>query len=184
MPAPLNADEREGIVLAAQGVFTKLRNLYAKVEAVFDAYGFTPPSAGVIARDLSEKIEIAITQHCSTFSKGVGHADLSRDGENWEVKICKGGGLTINQSKLVAGEHYIVVNYTSDTRVSEVWVLWSADDSFFSPRKPNTNARSLLKTHAAAHIEVLLKAKPSSFSATPAKAAKASIPGKNKAQAS
>jgi hypothetical protein len=60
----LTEDEREEIVLGAKSVFKKLKNLYEKVAPVFQDYGFTPPSAGVIARDLSEKIEKAIIQHC------------------------------------------------------------------------------------------------------------------------
>ena len=155
MSTPLTSDERDGIITAAKSVFTKLRNLYREIEPIFVKYGFTAPSAGVVARDLSEKIEVAITQHCNTFSKGVGHCDLLRCGTNWEVKICKGGGLTINQSKVVAGENYIVVNYTADTRVAAVWILWDAQDGFFSAKKPNTNARSILKTTAAVSIEVL-----------------------------
>lgn len=158
--APLSVDERQGIVVAAQSVFVKLRNLYKEIESTFLKYGFTAPSAGVIARDLSEKIEIAITQHCNTFTKGIGHCDLGRDGQPWEVKICKGGGLTINQSKQIAGENYIVVNYTADTKVSSVWVLWDARTEFFSARKPNTNARSLVKGLAEPNIEVLFSSSP------------------------
>jgi len=45
-------------------------NLYKKIVPVYEYYGFTPPSAGVIARDLSEKIEKAIIQHCESFTKG------------------------------------------------------------------------------------------------------------------
>ena len=116
---------------------------------------------GVVARDLSEKIEAAIEQHCASFSKGAGHNDLTRAGCEWEVKVCKDSGLTINQSKRIAGENYIVVNYTTDPRVVSVWVLWDARDEFFSPRKGNTNARSLLKSVAAGHIEVLYQRKRS-----------------------
>src|SRR2546428_9493236 len=54
---PLTADEREGIVLAVNSAFRKLKNLYARIVPVFEDFGFTPPSAGVIARDLPEKIE-------------------------------------------------------------------------------------------------------------------------------
>jgi hypothetical protein len=77
---PLTDDEREGIVLAVNSAFRKLKNLYAKIVPIFEYYGFTPPSAGVIARDLSEKIERAIIQHCESFSKGTGHCDLTRFG--------------------------------------------------------------------------------------------------------
>ena len=63
-------DEREGIRLAVHSAFRKLKNLYAKIVPHFDEYGFKPPSAGVVARDLSEKIETSIIQHCESFSKG------------------------------------------------------------------------------------------------------------------
>lgn len=62
---------------------------------------------------ISEKIESSIVQHCATFAKGHGHCDLTRDGEEWAVKVCKDSGLTINQSKTIHGEHYIVVNYNA-----------------------------------------------------------------------
>jgi len=50
-------------VLALSSAFRKLKNLYAKVVPIFEDYGFTPPSAGVIARDLSEKIEKAPSEN-------------------------------------------------------------------------------------------------------------------------
>ena len=156
--APLTADEREGIVLAVSSAFRKLKNLYTKIVPIFEDFGFTPPSAGVIARDLSEKIEKAIIQHCESFSKGNGHCDLARDGEDWEVKICKDSGLTINQSKVIAGENYIVVNYKANSLVKSVWVLWEAQDGFFSPRLKNSNARTLNRTAAGANIEVIFEA--------------------------
>src|SRR5436190_13359699 len=114
----LTTDERDGIVLAVSSAFRKLKNLYTKIVPVFESYGFTAPSAGVIARDLSEKIEASIIQHCESFSNGSGHCDLARENCDWEVKICKDSGLTVNQSKQIAGENYIVVNYKADTRVS------------------------------------------------------------------
>jgi hypothetical protein len=70
------------------------------------------------------------------------------------VKICKDSGLTINQSKHVAGESYIVVNYRANSQVTSIWVLWNARDEFFSARRSNTNARSLSRTVAAQSIEV------------------------------
>jgi hypothetical protein len=152
---PLTDDEREGIVLAVSSAFRKLKNLYAKIIPIFQDYGFTPPSAGVIARDLSEKIEKAIVQHCESFAKGNGHCDLSRVGEDWEVKICKDSGLTINQSKVIAGENYIVVNYRANSQVRSVWILWDARDEFFSPRLKNSNARTLNREAAKANIEVI-----------------------------
>src|SRR5215467_7376228 len=95
---PLTADEREGIVLAVKSAFRKLKNLYSTIVPHFEDFGFKPPAPGVIARDLSEKIEKAIIQHCESFTKGTGHCDLCRFGQDWEVKVCKDSGMTINQS--------------------------------------------------------------------------------------
>lgn len=157
--APLNSDEREGIVLAVNSAFRKLKNLYAKVVPIFEDFGFTPPSAGVIARDLSEKIEKAIIQHCESFTKGNGHCDLCRFDADWEVKICKDSGLTINQSKVINGENYIVVNYKANSIVKSIWILWEAQDRFFSPRLKNSNARSINRDTAANNIEVIYDAR-------------------------
>lgn len=151
----LSIDEREGIVLAVNSAFRKLKNLYTKVVPIFADYGFTPPSAGVIARDLSEKIEKAIIQHCESFTKGTGHCDLCRFDQDWEVKICKDSGLTINQSKIISGENYIVVNYKANSIVKSIWILWEAEDRFFSPRLKNSNARSLNRVAASANVEVI-----------------------------
>lgn len=156
---PLTADEREGIVLAVNSAFRKLKNLYARIVPLFEDFGFTPPSAGVIARDLSEKIETAIIQHCESFTKGGGHCDLCRFDQDWEVKICKDSGLTINQSKVIDGENYIVVNYKANSLVKSIWVLWNAEDRFFSPRLKNSNARSLNREAAAANVEVIFEPK-------------------------
>jgi len=49
-------------------------------------------------------------RHCATFERGGGHCDLARLGREWAVKICKDSGLTINQSKVIGGESYIVIN--------------------------------------------------------------------------
>ncbi len=155
---PLTADEREGIILAVNSAFRKLKNLYSKIVPIFGDFGFTPPSAGVIARDLSEKIEKAIIQHCESFVKGNGHCDLRRFDEDWEVKICKDSGLTINQSKIINGENYIVVNYKANSIVKSVWILWAAQDQFFSPKLKNSNARSLNRGAATANIEVIFEA--------------------------
>jgi hypothetical protein len=157
---PLTADEREGIILAVNSAFRKLKNLYAKVVPIFEDFGFTPPSAGVIARDLSEKIEKAIIQHCDSFSKGTGHCDLCRFDQDWEVKICKDSGLTINQSKVINGENYIVVNYKANSVVKSVWISWEAQDRFFSPRLKNSNARAINRNAAKEHIEVIFTAAP------------------------
>ena len=151
----LTADERDGIILAVNSAFRKLKNLYSKIVPVFESYGFTPPSAGVIARDLSEKIEKAIIQHCDSFTKGTGHCDLCRFGLDWEVKICKGSGMTINQSKMIDGENYIVVNYRANSQVARIFILWEAQDQFFSPRLRNSNARTLNRVVAGSNIDVI-----------------------------
>ena len=146
------------MTVAVLSVFRKLDKLYAEIVPRFKEYGFRAPSAGVVARDLSEKIEESIRQHCKTFESGPGHVDLQRNGEPWEVKICKDSGLTINQSKRVDGENYIVINYKSPSHVKSIWVLWRADDVFFAPRKLNTNARAMRRQAAEASIEVIYRA--------------------------
>ena len=45
---------------------------------------------------------------------------------------------------------------TAAARVKRIWVLWEARDAFFCPRKPNTNARSLLRQEAQAHTQVIV----------------------------
>ena len=157
----LTDEECAGVTIAVQSAFTKLKNLYREVVPIFQSYGFTAPSPGVIARDLSEKIEASIVQHCASFSKGAGHCDLSRGGHDWEVKICKDSGLTINQSKVIKGENYIVVNYKANSQVTRIFVLWEAADAFFSTRRPNTNARSMSASAAKANIDVVYTASQS-----------------------
>ena len=157
---PLSEDEKTGLTVAVQSVFRKLDKLYAEIVPRFQYYGFRPPSAGVVARDLSEKIEESIRQHCKTFDEGPGHVDLQRSGQPWEVKICKDSGLTINQSKRVDGENYIVINYRSPSQVRTIWVLWRAEDAFFSPRKPNANARALRRQKAEVNIEIIYESNP------------------------
>jgi len=142
-------------VLAVNSAFRKLKNLYRDIVPSFEHYGFKPPSAAVIARDLSEKIELSIVQHCGSFKKGVKHADLQRFDHPWEVKICKGTGLTINQSKVIKGENYIVINYDDQQQVGRVWVLWEAEDRFFSERRGNSNARTINAAAAAPNVEVI-----------------------------
>jgi hypothetical protein len=145
---PLHPDECEAIVDAVRSTFRKLGKLYREIEPAFVRYGFTPPSPGVMARDLSEKIEVAIAQHCEAFIKPSkeqkDHHDLRRAAEAWEIKTCH-SGLTINQSATIRGEHYIVVNYAKGRVVpTQIWVLWEAQDAWFSSRKSNTNARRLI----------------------------------------
>jgi len=151
----LTDDERNGITLAVQSAFLELRNLDARIVPISEDFGFTPPSAGIIARDLSTTIENAIVQHCVSFRKGEGHCDLQQMGDEWEVKICKDGGLTVDQSKVIAGENYIVVNYRADTAVKRIWVLWGAQDHWFSPKAANSDARALRVDGAAGHIETI-----------------------------
>ncbi|MGJ4748187.1 hypothetical protein ACQV5M_17640 [Leptospira sp. SA-E8] len=155
----LNDEEIKAIIIAVESAFMKLKNLYDKVTPIFDEYGFKAPSAGVIARDLSEKIETSIIQHCKTFNKGLKNADLSRSGERWEVKICKKSGLAINQSAIISGENYIVVNYKDTSTVSKIFVLWAAQDHFFSERKRNANIRYLLMSQAIGHIQEIYTTK-------------------------
>jgi hypothetical protein len=156
---PLTEEEIEGIMLAVKSAFLKLKNLYDKITPVFDEYGFRAPSAGVVARDLSEKIETSIIQHCRTFTRGLRHADLARFNKRWEVKICKNSGLTINQSSVITGENYIVVNYQDNSRVKKIWVLWEAQDNFFSPRRKNSNARTVDMKAASAHVQLIYDGK-------------------------
>jgi len=156
---PLTEEEIEGIVLAVKSAFLKLKNLYDKITPVFDEYGFRAPSAGVVARDLSEKIETSIIQHCRTFTRGLRHADLARFNKRWEVKICKDSGLTINQSSVIGGENYIVVNYQNNSRVKKIWVLWEAHDTFFSVKRANSNARTVDMRTAVAHMQTIYVAK-------------------------
>jgi hypothetical protein len=158
---PLTLAERRGVVVAAESAFLKLANLYEEQLPIFARYGFKPQSAGVVSRDVSEKIEEQIILHCKSFTRGAGFADLSRHGQRWEVKICKGKGLTINQNAQVGGENYIVVNYTNYSSLRRVWVLWEAEDRFFTPRKPNLNLRTILPEIAASNIEVIFDTKES-----------------------
>lgn len=157
---PLAEEEKEGIVLAVKSAFLKLKNLYDQIVPIFDEYGFKAPSAGVIARDLSEKIETSIIQHCRTFTKGIKFNDLARFNKRWEVKICKNAGLTINQSAIINRENYIVVNYKDNSTVHSIWLLWEAEDHFFSERKRNANARALIKESAKYNIEEIYNSKP------------------------
>ncbi|MBX7059758.1 MAG: hypothetical protein K1X75_16970 [Leptospirales bacterium] len=154
-PSPLTALEKKAIIIAVESAFMKLRNLYERITPVFDQYGFKAPSAGVIARDLSEKIETSIIQHCKTFHRGLGFADLARGKDRWEVKICKNGGLAINQSAVIKGENYIVVNYHRETEIKKIFILWAAQDEFFSERKRNANIRHMRGDAAKAHIETI-----------------------------
>ena len=68
--------------------------------------------------------------------------------------------MTINQSKVINGENYIVVNYKANSIVKSIWILWAAQDRFFSPRLKNSNARSINRDVAAGNIEVIFDSRP------------------------
>lgn len=155
---PLSDDERVGIVLAVRSAFATLRGLYEEMEPLFERYGFSVPSTGVIARDLAEKIEGAIAHQCSSFTRGEPQGELQRDGRAWHVHVSKDVDLSISQSKVVAGENYVVVNYRANTDVFRIWVLWDAQDHFFSPKRPSTSARALITSIARQRVEVLYEA--------------------------
>jgi hypothetical protein len=63
------------------------------------------------------------------------------------------------QSKVIKGENYIVVNYKANSQVVRIWVLWEAHDQFFSPRLPNSNARTLNRKAADRNIEIIYEPK-------------------------
>ena len=58
---------------------------------------------------------------------------------------------------MIKGENYIVVNYKANSLVKSIWVLWNAEDRFFSPRLKNSNARSLSREAAGGNIEVIFE---------------------------
>lgn len=84
-PNPLDQAERDGIVLAVKSASTKLRNLYAKIAPVFNSYGFRAPSAAVVARDLSDKIETSFIQHCPSFERNAIALNMFRSESAIEV---------------------------------------------------------------------------------------------------
>jgi hypothetical protein len=152
---PLTSDERRAIVVAAESAFLTLGKLYKELLPIFGKYGFKPQSAGVISRDISEKIEEQIVLHSDSFTRGARFCDLARQAQDWEVKVCKDRGLTINQSAQIHGENYIVVNYVKPSTLRRVWILWQAEDRFFTARKPNLNLRTILHDIARSNIEVV-----------------------------
>lgn len=152
----LSTEEMAGIITAIYSVFLRLRNFHEDIKPLSQKYGLTLQGPGLIARDLSEQIEVAIRQHCLSFAKGRDHCDLARGDENWEVKVCRDSGLTINQSTAVEGKNYIVTNYLSTGQITRIWVLWNAADVFFSPRRANSNARALRLAKARPNIQMLL----------------------------
>jgi hypothetical protein len=183
---PLTGAERRALVVTAESAFLKLANLYDELFPIFARYGFKPQSAGVVSRDVSGKIEEQIVLHCKTFTRGIGFSDLARHGQQWELKICKGNGLTINQSAQIRGENYIVVNYSKYSTLRRVWILWNAEDRFFTPRKPNLNLRTALRARAAPNTEIIFEAvsertaapKPTAQLPTSLSMAKADLPAK------
>ena len=63
--------------------------------------------------------------------------------------------LSTSSSKIINDENYIVVNYRANSIVNKIWVLWDAQDRFFSPRLKNSNAQSINREAAGANIEVI-----------------------------
>ena len=61
---------------------------------------------------------------------------------------------------MINGENYIVVNYKANSIVRSIWILWNAEDRFFSPRLKNSNARSLNRDAAGGNIEVIFDSRP------------------------
>jgi len=102
-----------------------------------------------------------------SFTEGQRHFDVCRFEQDWEVKICKDSGLTIKQSKVIDGENYVVVNYKANSIVKSIWVLWVAEDRFFSARLKNSNARTISRDAANGNIEVLFEASRSARSSAP-----------------
>lgn len=151
-------DERIAIVLAVRSAFAGLRSLYEEVEPIFERHGFSAPGISALARDLAQQIETAIVQHCPSFTKGARHRELQRDGRNWHVQVSKDSDLSISQSKVVPGENYIVVNYKGQADVFRIWVLWDAQDHFFTPKRLHSNARALIAPLAKPRIDVLYEA--------------------------
>jgi hypothetical protein len=49
------------------------------------------------------------------------------------------------------------VNYDSAQQVLRVWVLWEAQDGFFSQRKGNSNARAISAALSAPNVEVIFQ---------------------------
>jgi hypothetical protein len=56
---------------------------------------------------------------------------------------------------VINGENYIVVNYRANSVVRSIWVLWNAEDRFFSPSQelecpfePDGRMRSACISHA------------------------------------
>jgi len=41
-----------------------------------------------------------------------------------------------------------------------IWILWDAQDGFFSPRRANSNARRINRDAAAESIEVIFDSRP------------------------
>ena len=102
------------------------------------------------------------------------------------MKICKGNGLTINQNAQIHDENYIVVNDSNYSTLQRAWVLWQAEDRFFTPRNPNLNLRTILAAVAAPNVEVIFDATPATGAhgtiddriPAPLSMAKAALPAK------
>ena len=96
--APLTPDEREGIVLAVNSSFSKLKAC---------TRGSSPSSRTSASRRCRGPYRRRSWGHhppCESFSKGSAHCHLRRDAADWKVRICQDSGLTINQLKVIADE--------------------------------------------------------------------------------
>lgn len=178
----LTAEERAAIVLAVQSTFSRLRELHQRVQPMFETAGFEPASATAMVHDLPQTIEQAILQHCPSFSRQPGRP-LQRDGRDFEIRVAKDSGLTIARSKIVDGENYLVVNYRENAQVAGVWVLWDARDHYFSSKRSNSHARTLLMQLSASQIEVLqFSPRMVAAHARPASMAKAGLAGRRRSR--
>ena len=180
---PLTAEERAAIVLAVQATFTRLRDLHDRVRPLFESARFDLVSPTTMVRDLGDAIERALLQQCPSFSRPAG-ARLQREGRDWELRVSKDSGLTIPRARVVDGDHFLVVNYRDNGQVAGVWVLWDARDHYFSSKRSNSHARTLLMDLAAPQIEVLQFAPRAAASSKRAPSmVKASLPRRRRLRA-
>lgn len=154
----LTYNEKENLITSVKKVFTGLKKVHELSDPIYIKEGFKPPSFAVIARDISEKIESSIIDNCQCFEIGKGYNDLNKSGERWEVKVSKHPKyLTINQSSVVNGENYFCVNYNNGFVIKRIFILWNAQDHFFSERVRNRNSRTLKMKDSIDNIEIIYK---------------------------
>ena len=66
--------------------------------------------------------------------------------------------MTINGNAKINGENYIVVNYSKPVTLRRVWILWEAEDRFFTPRTEKLQLRTIFRDVASANIDVVFDA--------------------------